>query len=506
MRRLTISKITEETGTYELAHNCTFIRDGETWYRDFDNEIRLRDMMRETIKNHSQYDEQYDDDEILDEILFENLMHPAGNDIDGLIAVFNMLAWSHSDLRERLKAYEDTGLTPEQVQELAERDTAKKPIIIGVNEAIGCRVGECPKCGGILRSYMRFMTGVSQLSGKISEMNAKKLGTEHFEVEWHAGARPTHAVWQGRVWSKEELRTVCGLGSVTGLLGANCYHTYYPFILGISARNWTDEWLEEQNRKENTPKTFNDKEYTLYEAKQRQRQMETCMRAQREKVQLLKRGGADQDDIMIAKAKYQGQLNEYSRFCRKMGLTEERERIYYDMRGRIATNTKMQNARYISDMIRNADRDSKQYYRYKNIIGDDAGSLADFRQMKYNNPKKFEILSKKVDTYSEINKKDWTAEFKQKSKEAYDRFSEEDIYLSVHALSRLPRLNKPGLPVVTEEELVKFIKGKPKYTEGESKLIYFDAERQLVVIKNKNTQDIVSVVRSKNLKGEWKNV
>lgn len=124
MRRLTISKITEETGTYELAHNCTFIRDGETWYRDFDNEIRLRDMMRETIKNHSQYDEQYDDDEILDEILFENLMHPAGNDIDGLIAVFNMLAWSHSNLRERLKAYEDTGLTPEQVQELAERDTA----------------------------------------------------------------------------------------------------------------------------------------------------------------------------------------------------------------------------------------------------------------------------------------------------------------------------------------------------------------------------------------------
>ena len=237
------------------------------------------------------------------------------------------------------------------------------------------------------------MTGVSQLSGKISEMNARKLGTEHFEVEWHAGARPTHATWQGRVWSKEELRTVCGLGSVTGLLGANCYHTYYPFILGISARNWTDEWLEEQNRKENTPKTFNDKEYTLYEAKQRQRQMETAMRAQREKVQLLQAGGAESDDVMLARAKYQGQLNEYSRFCQKMGLTEERERIYYDMRGRIATNTKMQNARYTSDMIRNADRDSKQYYSYKNIVGDEFASLADFRQMKYNEPKEFNLLT-----------------------------------------------------------------------------------------------------------------
>lgn len=122
MKRLTVNNIKEETGTYELAHNCTFIRDGETWYRDFDHEIRLRDMMREIIKNHSHYDEQCDDDELLDEVLFENLMYPAETDIDGLIAVFDMLAWSHSDLRERLKQYEDTGLTTEQVQQLKERE------------------------------------------------------------------------------------------------------------------------------------------------------------------------------------------------------------------------------------------------------------------------------------------------------------------------------------------------------------------------------------------------
>lgn len=60
------------------------------------------------------------------------------------------------------------------------------------------------------------------------------------------------------------------------------------------------------------------------------------MRAQRETVQLLRSGGADPDDVMIARAKYQGQLNEYSRFCKKMGLTEECERIYYDMRGKVA--------------------------------------------------------------------------------------------------------------------------------------------------------------------------
>lgn len=248
------------------------------------------------------------------------------------------------------------------------------------------------------------MTGVSQLTGKISDINAKKLGTEHFEVAWHSGARPSHAVWQGKIWSRKELVTVCGLGTGPGLLGWNCYHEYYPFLKGISERNWTDEWLEEQNRKESTPKTFNGKEYTLYEAKQQQRKMETAMRAQREKVVLLKQGGADPDDVMIARVKYQGQLNEYARFCKKMGLVQERERIYYDMRGRIATNTKGQNRKYTADMIRNADRDSKQYYRYKNIIGADIGSLEKFRQMKYNEPEKFSFIKLDYERRTELLK------------------------------------------------------------------------------------------------------
>ena len=350
------------------------------------------------------------------------------------------------------------------------------------------------------------MTGITQLTGHISDMNAKKLGTEYYEVAWHAGARPTHQVWQGKVWSKEQLVTVCGLGTVTGLEGANCYHERYPFIPGISERNWTDEWLDKKNREENTPKTFNGKEYTLYEAKQKQRKMETAMRAQREKVQLLQKGGADPDEVMLARAKYQGQLNEYARFSKKMGLKEERERIYYDRRGRIATNTPKQNAKYSSDMIKNATRDSNQYDRYKSIIGESVGSLADFRQMKYNNPEEFNILKKKVDTYSEINKKKWTADFKQKSKDAYDRFAHEGIYMSAHALSRLPRLNQPGLPEVTEKELIQFIHGKPRFTEGENKWIYFDAELQLVAVKNKSTGDIVSVVRRKNPKEVWKDV
>lgn len=183
---------------------------------------------------------------------------------------------------------------------------------------------------------MAVMTGITQLTGHISDYNADTLGTDYFEIAWHAGARPTHQVWQGKVWSRQELVTVCGLGTVTGLEGVNCYHERHPFFPGLSERNWSDEWLEQKNREENTPREFQGKKYTVYEAKQKQRQMETAMRAQREKVQLLQEGEADPNDIMLAQAKYQGQLDEYSRFSRKMGLVEERERIYLDGRGRVA--------------------------------------------------------------------------------------------------------------------------------------------------------------------------
>lgn len=236
------------------------------------------------------------------------------------------------------------------------------------------------------------MTGITKLTAHISDMNAEKLGTEYFEVAWHAGARPTHAVWQGKVWTKEQLIMVCGLGTVTGLEGINCYHERYPFFPGISERNWSDKWLEEQNHKENTPKAFRGKEYTAYEARQRQRQMETAMRAQRQKVKLLQAGGANSEEVMLARAKYQGQLDEYAKFSRKMGLKQERERIYLDMKGRVAPENKSIMKLFPGEMIQNANRDINQYERYKDVLGKDAGSLAEFGQIKYNEYERWEYV------------------------------------------------------------------------------------------------------------------
>ena len=57
-----------------------------------------------------------------------------------------------------------------------------------------------------------------------------------------------------------------------------------------SEQTYTDKWLSEQNVREARKKAFRGREYTAYEATQKQRRMETNMRAQREEVQLLEEG------------------------------------------------------------------------------------------------------------------------------------------------------------------------------------------------------------------------
>lgn len=180
------------------------------------------------------------------------------------------------------------------------------------------------------------LTGVSQITGEMNRINADKLGTNYYEVDWHPGARPEHRKWQGKVYSKEELVSVCGLGTATGLQGANCYHDYYPFVKGASERQWSDEWLRKQNAIESKIKRWQGKELDVYGITQQQRRMETAMRAQRSKIVALKTARADADQILNMRVKYRAQLYEYTKFCRQMGVEQQRERIYMDMLGRVA--------------------------------------------------------------------------------------------------------------------------------------------------------------------------
>lgn len=173
------------------------------------------------------------------------------------------------------------------------------------------------------------LTGFRQVQGKIMEMLANQLGTDLYEVSYHVGARPTHQPWQGKAWSMQELKQVCGLGEITGLKGINCYHDFKPIPPGAK-RTCTDEQLQKMLEEENTQKEYNGKQYTTYEALQQQRKMERGMRAQRQKIKLLQQGGADEQEIILAKAKYQGQMQTYKDFSEKMKLPEQKARIMQD--------------------------------------------------------------------------------------------------------------------------------------------------------------------------------
>lgn len=183
------------------------------------------------------------------------------------------------------------------------------------------------------------MTGVNQLSAQINEMVAKDLHTDTYEVTWHSGHRPDHW-WGGRVYTYRELHDICHLGEVTGLCGANCYHSYYAFIPGVSVRNYTDDQIQKMEEKEKEVHTWQGKEYNAYQATQMQRKMETKMRAQRARVKQLKNGKAAEDDILAERTKYLNTLHQYQGFSKKMKLPEQMERVYMDGLGRVAPGRK----------------------------------------------------------------------------------------------------------------------------------------------------------------------
>lgn len=221
------------------------------------------------------------------------------------------------------------------------------------------------------------ITGVNQVTAKINDQNAEELDTDYFEVSYHLGARPSHQVWQGKVYSRDELERVCGLGTGSGLCGWNCYHSYSPFIPGVSERTYTDEQLADMNAKENEKKLYIDKEFTIYEAIQKQRRTETSMRVQRQKIKLMEEAGINEDDIINDRCRYRGTSQEYVRFSTAMGLPQQRDRVYGDNFGKIGvgktkidlTNKDYNDILYMKGKMSNRDA-RKWYIAHNNKIPD----------------------------------------------------------------------------------------------------------------------------------------
>ena len=173
-------------------------------------------------------------------------------------------------------------------------------------------------------------TGITQSAAQVTLERAHENGIDLVLTSSHFGARPTHAVWQGKVFhvggatdKYPDLVEATGYGDVAGLCGANCRHSIVPYIEGIT-QNPFEQFDSEENRKQ-------------YEREQEQRAIERNIREVKREVQALQtaldNASAETKPGLEAQYKKRSQrlaeLNKrYKDFCEKNDLKTRQERLH----------------------------------------------------------------------------------------------------------------------------------------------------------------------------------
>lgn len=172
-------------------------------------------------------------------------------------------------------------------------------------------------------------TGISQASGRIQIARMDEMDVDLVLVSSHLGARPEHAEWQGKVYTRSGLNpkypdfvAVTGYGTVTGLCGANCRHSFGPYFEG--QHNPFEQFDDEENRK-------------LYELEQQQRTLERRIRKTKRDVmsaRTARDAETDPTEKEYWEKKYQKkaallkkQNAAYNQFCEANGLKKQHDRI-----------------------------------------------------------------------------------------------------------------------------------------------------------------------------------
>ena len=172
------------------------------------------------------------------------------------------------------------------------------------------------------------LTGVNQTAAKLQIARMEEMGCEFVEVTAHPGARPSHAVWQGKVFHRGDGTSVNGVyyppfvqstgyGTGAGLGGWNCRHNFFPFFPGLSKRAYTNEMLAQLDAKEIS---YQGKDYTRYEASQMQRALERKIRKAKREYLSLDAAGQDTAESAVKLRQARAQLND---FLTETGLRQD---------------------------------------------------------------------------------------------------------------------------------------------------------------------------------------
>lgn len=182
------------------------------------------------------------------------------------------------------------------------------------------------------------LTAINQASGKVNLEYCDEAGLDLVEVTSHMGARPTHAAWQGGVYSRSgssvkypDFETSTGYGTGAGLCGWNCRHNFYGYIDGMP-RARSDGEIADLDSGE---LQWGGETFTPYEASQKQRELERGIRATKRELVGLESAGkvAPQAERHIYTKAYEAkavklarQRGELKSFCKATGRRIDRTR------------------------------------------------------------------------------------------------------------------------------------------------------------------------------------
>ncbi len=171
------------------------------------------------------------------------------------------------------------------------------------------------------------LTGVSQTAGQITLEHMSEMGGDLVRTSAHIGARPTHEVWQGKVFSLSGTNPKypsfyenTGYGTGEGLCGWNCRHSFYPFFEGLDENVYSQETLDEYASK---TVTYNGEEIPYYEATQKLRYIERNIRKSKREAIALKEAGIDNTDAIQKVKAWQAKARD---FTKQTGLYREYDR------------------------------------------------------------------------------------------------------------------------------------------------------------------------------------
>lgn len=168
------------------------------------------------------------------------------------------------------------------------------------------------------------MGGLGLMDEQIVQADHDMLGCNGWEISAHANSAPDHEDIQGRQYSDADFaRLNASLARRIGTL--NCGHTVFPIILGVHSPQYTPEQLRRFREENARGITYQGRHYTGYEATQKQRALETAIRAQKRRC-LVQDAAGDEDKLLLSRVKLGRLREEYARFSNAAGLPVQNER------------------------------------------------------------------------------------------------------------------------------------------------------------------------------------